>query len=50
MEKHGFFHLPVVDPQGQYRGMISVRDILTVIALDEKARADMLESFMFPQR
>ena len=50
MEKHGFFHLPVVDQQGQYRGMISVRDILTVIALDEKARADMLESFMFPQR
>jgi len=50
MEKHGFFHLPVVDQQGQYRGMISVRDILTLIALDEKARADMLESFMFPQR
>ena len=50
MEKHGFFHLPVVDGQGQYCGMISVRDILTVIALDEKARADMLESFMFPQR
>jgi len=50
MEKHGFFHLPVVDQQGQYRGMISVRDILTVMALDEKARADMLESFMFPQR
>jgi len=50
MEKHGFFHLPVVDRQGQYRGMISVRDILTVMALDEKARADMLESFMFPQR
>jgi CBS domain-containing protein len=50
MEKHGFFHLPVVDQQGLYRGMISVRDILTLIALDEKARADMLESFMFPQR
>ena len=50
MEKHGFFHLPVVDSQGQYCGMISVRDILTVIALDERARADMLESFMFPQR
>jgi CBS domain-containing protein len=50
MERHGFFHLPVVDQEGQYRGMISVRDILTLIALDEKARADMLESFMFPQR
>jgi CBS domain-containing protein len=50
MEKHGFFHLPVMTQQGQYRGMISVRDILTVIALDEKARADMLEAFMFPRR
>lgn len=50
MESHGFFHLPVVDKHGQYRGMISVRDLLTLIASDEKARADMLESFMFPQR
>jgi CBS domain-containing protein len=50
MEKHGFFHLPVMNQQGKYCGMISVRDILTVIALDEKARADMLEAFMFPQR
>jgi CBS domain-containing protein len=50
MEKHGFFHLPVMNQQGEYRGMISVRDILTVIAVDEKARADMLEAFMFPQR
>lgn len=50
MEKHGFFHLPVVDDKGDYRGMVSVKDLLKVIALDEKARADMLESFMFPQR
>jgi len=50
MEKHGFFHLPVMNQQGQYRGMISVRDILTVMAVDQKARADMLEAFMFPQR
>ena len=50
MEKHGFFHLPVVDKQGQFHGMISVRDLLAVIASDEKARADMLEAFLFPQR
>ena len=50
MEKHGFFHLPVMNQQGQYRGMLSVKDLLTVIASDEKARADMLEAFMFPQR
>jgi CBS domain-containing protein len=50
MEKHGFYHLPVTNQQGQYRGMISVKDLLTVIASDEKARADMLEAFAFPQR
>ena len=50
MEVNGFFHLPVTDKLGQYCGMISVRDLLTVIASDEKARADMLEAFLFPQR
>jgi CBS domain-containing protein len=50
MEKHGFFHLPVVDATGKYRGMVSVKDLLKVIASDEKARADMLESFLFSQR
>jgi CBS domain-containing protein len=50
MEKHGFYHLPVRDNHGQYRGMISVKDLLKVIASDEKARADMLEAFLFPQR
>ncbi len=50
MEKHGIFHLPVVDEQENYRGMISVQDLLRIIASDEKARADMLESFLFPAR
>jgi len=50
MEKHGIYHLPVVDERGAYRGMISVQDLLRVIASDEKARADMLESFLFSGR
>jgi CBS domain-containing protein len=50
MEKHGIFHLLVVGDDCQYRGMISVTDLLQVIASDEKARADMLESLLFPQR
>jgi len=50
MEKLGAFHLPVIDPKGGYRGMVSVKDLLKVIASDEKARADMLESFLFSQR
>lgn len=50
MEKHGIFHLLVVDSQAVFRGMISVTDLLQVIASDQKARADMLESLLFPQR
>jgi CBS domain-containing protein len=49
MERHGIYHLLVVSDSGDYRGMISVQDLLTVIASDEKARADMLEDFMFPK-
>ena len=47
MEQNGFYHLLVVDSSGVYRGMLSVRDLLSVIASDEKARADMLEAFLF---
>jgi CBS domain-containing protein len=50
MEKQGAYHLPVIDPKRGYRGMVSVKDLLKVIASDEKARADMLESFLFSPR
>ncbi len=50
MEKHGIYHLLVVDESDRFRGMISVTDLLQAITLDEKARADMLEAFIFPQR
>ncbi len=50
MEKHGIFHLAVTDTQGNYRGMISVKDLLRVVASNEKARADLLGAFLFPQR
>lgn len=50
MEQHGVYHLPVVAEKEGYCGMISVQDLLRVIASDEKARADMLESFIFSQR
>lgn len=32
------------------RGMNSVQDLLRVMASDEKARADMLEAYVLPQR
>jgi CBS domain-containing protein len=47
MEQHAIYHLLVVDASGRYRGMLSVSDLLRVIASDEKSRADMLESFLF---
>lgn len=49
MEQNGIFHLVVLDGQ-TYRGMISVTDLLQLIASDHKARADMLEALIFPQR
>ena len=47
MEQNGIYHLLVIDQTGAYRGMVSVSDLLRVIASDEKARADMLEAFAF---
>lgn len=47
MEQNGIYHLLVMDANGAYRGMLSVTDLLRVIASDEKARADMLEAFLF---
>ncbi|HVS88293.1 MAG TPA: CBS domain-containing protein [Candidatus Acidoferrum sp.] len=50
MEQNSIFHLIVLDEKRGFRGMLSVSDLLKVIASDEKARADLLEAFIFPQR
>jgi CBS domain-containing protein len=50
MEKFGIYHLLVVGDKLQFHGMISVSDLLAVIASDEKARADLLEDLIFPKR
>jgi CBS domain-containing protein len=50
MEHNAIYHLLVLDSGGGYRGMLSVSDLLQVIASDEKARADMLEAFVFERR
>jgi CBS domain-containing protein len=50
MDKHGIFHLAIVDPKLGYRGMLSIADLLRVIATDHKDRAEMLEAMLFPQR
>jgi len=50
MEEHGIYHLVVMDHAKGFRGMISVSDLLRLFASDQKARADMLEALIFPQR
>lgn len=50
MEQNGVYHLLILDDQQGYRGMLSVSDLLRVMASDEKARADLLESYVFPPR
>lgn len=50
MEQHSIYHLVVLDHEKGFRGMISVTDLLQLFASDQKARADMLESLIFPQR
>jgi len=47
LEKHGIYHLVVVDSSGHSMGMISAQDILRVVAQSERARADMLENWAF---
>jgi CBS domain-containing protein len=50
MERGGVYHLLIVDEEKRYRGMLSVSDLLKVLAADHKGRADLLESYMFPSR
>jgi predicted transcriptional regulator len=50
MEQNSIYHLIILDERQGFLGMLSVSDILRVVASDEKARADLLESFIFPQR
>jgi predicted transcriptional regulator len=50
MEQNGAYHLLILDAQNNYRGMLSVSDLLKVLATDHKGRADLLESYMFPSR
>src|SRR5215831_5946800 len=47
MEKHNIYHLVVMDDKAGFRGMISVKNLLKIIASHEKSRADMLEAFAF---
>jgi predicted transcriptional regulator len=50
MERHGVYHLLVMDGRNNFRGMLSVSDLLRVFATDQKDRADLLQAFIDPVR
>lgn len=50
MEQNGVYHLLILNAEKRYCGMLSVSDLLKVLATDHKGRADLLESYMFPSR
>ena len=50
MEKYSIYHLLVIADDGLYRGMISIQDLLKVIAFQNKARADSLEDYIVGRR
>ncbi len=50
MEKHGIYHLLVVAENNAYRGMISIQDLLKVIAIQNRTRADSLEDYIVGRR
>lgn len=50
MEQHGIYHLLVMAEDGVYRGMISVQDLLKIMAFENKVRADNLEDYIVGRR
>jgi CBS domain-containing protein len=50
MEQNGVYHLLILDERNGFRGMLSVSDLLKIMVSDEKARADLLESYVYPSR
>ena len=50
MEQYGIYHLLVVAENDTYRGMISIQDLLKIIASQNKARADSLEDYIVGRR
>jgi CBS domain-containing protein len=49
MEQNGVYHLLILDAE-TFLGMLSVSDLLRVMASDHKERADLLESYIFSAR
>ncbi|HET9177805.1 MAG TPA: CBS domain-containing protein [Terriglobia bacterium] len=50
MEMYGIYHLLVIAENGAYRGMISIQDLLKIIAFQNKALAESLEDYIVGRR
>ena len=50
MEIYGIYHLLVIADDGTYRGMISIQDLLKIIAFQNKALAETLEDYIVGRR
>src|SRR5260370_1357630 len=50
MEQNSIFHLSVLDERGELRGMLSITDILRVVASDEKSQPEVAKGcrWLFP--
>lgn len=49
MRKHAIYHLAVEDADGEFKGMISLRDCMAMMVEEERERADMYEEYVFPR-
>jgi predicted transcriptional regulator len=50
MDTNNVYHLLVMDGRNNFHGMVSVSDLLRVLATDNKERADLLQAFIDPVR
>ena len=48
MLENGVYHLIVEDADGQFSGMVSMRDCTAMKVQEEKERAEMLRDYAFP--
>jgi predicted transcriptional regulator len=49
MHGNGVYHLVVEDQEGTFLGMVSVRDCVAMSLVEERERAQAIESYAFPR-
>ncbi len=49
MHERGVYHLVVEGAEGEFKGLISIRDCIAISVEEERERADLYRSYAFPQ-